>query len=100
MKKTTLTLITIISFIAASLFAEMSFGQCIPSVNYDGCEVEVQYHYNYIGFQWYLGASPIDGATEWFYEATSVGMYTCKTVNSEGCIGISKRLKVTSWCGQ
>jgi hypothetical protein len=82
------------------LTAGSAFSQCVPTVNYDGCETEVIFHYNYIGFQWYLNGQPIFGATEWFYEATSVGIYTCKTVSLDGCIGVSKRLKVTSWCGQ
>ena len=39
------------------------------------------------------------GATDWFFEAQSAGAYTCKTVSLDGCIGVSKRLKVISWCG-
>jgi hypothetical protein len=99
MKKTTIQLLAITLFVALACFADYSFGGCVPDVNYDGCETEVVYHYNYIGFQWYLNGQPIYGATDWFYEATSVGIYTCKTVSLDGCIGVSKRLKVTSWCG-
>jgi len=95
MKKKTITILIILAFIAC-----YSFGQCVPTVNYDGCETEVVYHYNYSSFQWYKNTVAIEGAIDWFYEPLTAGIYTVKTMDNSGCIGVSKRVKVISWCGQ
>ncbi len=39
--------------------------------------------------QWYLGGSPIPGATEQSYEADEVGVYTVETTSMTGCVAIS-----------
>jgi len=36
-------------------------------------------------YQWYLGGSPIAGATDTFYVATTSGSYTCIATDTNGC---------------
>lgn len=36
-------------------------------------------------YQWYLGGSPIGGATDTFYVATASGNYTCVATDTNGC---------------
>lgn len=115
MKKPDVTLIILALFITAMAFLFSScekVKQCPPTIHYDGCDLEVEYHTGYQSFQWLkkdtvftsdttytIQYIPIPGATDWFIEGYP-GKYKCKTVTLDGCPGTSKWFGVTSWCGQ
>jgi Secretion system C-terminal sorting domain len=50
----------------------------------------------YAGYQWYLGAAPISGATTYSYRPTSNGSYTVKVMDGNGCTGSSNLIGVTT----
>jgi len=72
---------------------------CIPSLNYDGCDLEVINFTDYTAFQWYRNGVLIPNATQWSYEPLEAGSYTVKAFTAYGCFGVSKRFKIISWCG-
>lgn len=72
---------------------------CIPALNYTGCYIEVIDWQLYNSYQWYRNAVPISGAVGWTYEPLEAGSYTVKVTTPDGCMGVSKRVKVLSWCG-
>ena len=47
-------------------------------------------------YQWYLGGSPIGGATAWSHIATSPGSYYCDITNAFGCSRNTASMSVTS----
>ncbi|MBC8046847.1 MAG: T9SS type A sorting domain-containing protein [Fimbriimonadaceae bacterium] len=49
-------------------------------------------------FQWYLNGSPIAGATDDEYVATSTGVYQLIATNSSGCVTKSKKKTVVNSC--
>lgn len=87
----------IIFIMAASLASKAQ--NCTPSLNYDGCDLEVINFTDYISFQWYKNGVLIPNAVEWSYEPLEAGSYTVKVFTAYGCFGVSKRFKIISWCG-
>lgn len=47
-------------------------------------------------YQWYLGVSPIVGATAWSHIATAPGSYYCNITNAVGCSRNTASMSVTS----
>lgn len=88
-----------ILIITAASFMLNFTNPCVPIVNYSGCYLEVVDWQLYNSYQWYRNALPIGGAVSWSYEPLEPGSYTVKVTSPDGCMGVSKRIKVISWCG-
>jgi hypothetical protein len=50
-------------------------------------------------YQWWYNGAPVNGATEQSYMATANGWYKVVVSGSNGCIGISDSVEVTSIAG-
>lgn len=85
--------------ILAILISTNVFSQCVPTIHYDGCDLEINGQSQYVSFQWYKGTVPIEDAVEFTYEPIEAGLYLCRTVDQFGCVGYSKRYKILNWCG-
>lgn len=89
-------LLTLISILILSI---TSYSQCVPSIHYDGCDLETVDQWQYSSFQWYRGTVPIEDAVEFTYEPIEAGLYMVRTVDQYGCVGYSKRYRISNWCG-
>lgn len=85
--------------IIAILISTNVFSQCVPTIHYDGCDLEVVGMGQYQSFQWYKGTVPIEDEVEFTFEPIEPGLYMCRTVDAFGCVGYSKRFKIINWCG-
>lgn len=95
-------LITILLLCVLSVGAN---AQCVPTIHYDGCDLEVVGMGQYQSFQWYQATAlssiivAIDDANEFTYEPIEQGIYMVLTVDQYGCANFSKRYKIINWCG-
>lgn len=86
--------------VLAILFCMNAYSQCVPVLHYDGCDLEVVDQWKYVSFQWYKGTAPIEyDANEFSCTPIEPGLYLCRTIDQYGCIGYSKRYKITNFCG-